>query len=333
MIYFAILKLNSEASFDGRTQDDVERGSVMKYDLVIIGAGPAGISASLYAASRGLRVLILEKEKVGGTVGKVSLVTHYATVEPEETGAAFAKRLENQALSAGVDIRYENVTRVALAQAVKTISTDEKTYEARAVVLANGSTPKKLGIPGESELAGKGMYLNAARDGKTYQGKNMYVVGGADGAIKEALYLSRFAKKLTVIHFEPQLGAIAEFTDKLFKLPNVSVRLGKRLTAVSGRDRVEKLELTDVASGAKEEITDSGCGVFIYAGATPNTGMYTELSLQGGYIPVNEKMETAVPGVYTAGDIRVKQVRQVATAVADGAIAGINAAAYLKNHA
>lgn len=302
----------------------------MRYDLIVIGAGPAGISASLYAVSRGLNVLVLEKEKVGGIIGKVSTVTHYAAVLPDETGATFAKRLEQQALNAGVQIRYESVVQVALTGDVKKVTTAKQAYEAGAVILANGSTPKKLEIPGEQGLEGKGIGLNAAQDGSRYAGQDIYVVGGADGAIKEAVFLAGFAKKLTVIHFEPKLGAIPEFTDKLGRLRNVEVRLEKRLTAVMGTDRVEKLELTDESTGKKEMIEDDGCGIFIYAGTAPNTRIYPELRRVNQYIPVNEKMETEIKGVYAAGDIRVKQVRQVATAVSDGAIAGIHAAAYLK---
>jgi thioredoxin reductase (NADPH) len=306
------------------------KGKQMKYDLIVIGAGPAGISASLYAVSRGLHVMELEKEKVGGIIGKVSTVTHYSAILPGETGETFAKRLEEQALAAGVTLRYENVVGVELSGDVKQVTTGRQTYEADAVILANGSTPNKLGIPGEAELTGRGFGMNAAQDGGRYRGKDIYVVGGADGAIKEAVYLAQFAKKLTVIHFERQLGAIAEFTRKLSALPNAEVRLGKRLTAVFGTDHVEKLELTDEATGKKEWISDDGCGIFVYAGTSPNTRLCRELELAGGYIPVNEKMETAIRGVYAAGDIRVKQVRQAATAVADGAIAGINAAAFCK---
>jgi thioredoxin reductase (NADPH) len=302
----------------------------MRYDLIVIGAGPAGISVAVYAASRGLQVLVLEKKKVGGIIGNVSTVTHYTAILPEETGATFAKRMEVQALSSGVEIRYEEVTEVTLEGKAKTITTNQQVYETSAVILANGSTPKKLNIPGESELAGKGIGLNAARDGKNYEGKDIYVVGGADGAIKEAIYLSAFAKKLTVIHFESRLGAIPQFMNKLSKLDNVEVLLEKRLTAVYGTDHVERLELTDEKTGTRQLVDDDGCGIFIYAGTVPNTQLYTQLDLAGGYISVNAKMETKIPGVYAAGDIRVKQVRQVATAVSDGAVAAINAAVYIK---
>lgn len=253
-------------------------------------------------------------------------VTHYTALEAQETGTTFAARMKEQALAAGVEIVYANVTGVALAGETKTVTTDKGTYEARRVILANGSTPRKLGIPGESELAGKGMGMNAARDGAAYAGKNVYVVGGADGAVKEALYLAAFAKHLTIIHFEDQLGCIAEFRQKVAAAGNITLRLGSRLQAVYGQDQVERLDILNVHDGSVETVEDPGCGIFVYAGLVPNTSLYTELTLEDGYIPTNEKMETALPGVYAAGDIRVKQVRQVATAVSDGAIAAINAA-------
>lgn len=296
------------------------------YDIIIIGAGPAGISAGIYAVSRGKKTLVLEKAQVGGIIGKVSTVTHYTAIQAKETGATFAGRMEEQARGAGVEIAHETVTGVTLAGEVKKVCTDKGTYEAKRVILANGGTPRKLGIPGEAELAGKGMGMNAARDGASYAGKNIYVVGGADGAVKEALYLANFAKQLTIIHFKDQLGCIPEFREKVAAAGNITLRLGSRLHGVYGNDQVERLEIASEKDGSIETIEAPGCGIFVYAGVTPNTELYTELTLEGGYIPTNEKMETAIPGVYAAGDIRVKQVRQVATAVADGAIAAINAA-------
>lgn len=296
------------------------------YDIIIIGAGPAGISAGIYAVSRGKRTLILEKAQVGGIIGKVSTVTHYTAIEKQETGATFAARMKEQALQAGVEIVQAEAVRVALTGEVKSVTTDRGIYEAKRIILANGGTPRKLGIPGEKELAGKGMDMNAARDGAAYAGKNVYVVGGADGAVKEALYLAGFAKQVIIVHFEEQLGCIAEFRQKVAAAGNISVRLASRLHAVYGQDQVERLEIASEQDGSIETIEDPGCGIFVYAGILPNTELYTELALEGGYIPTNDKMETAIPGVYAAGDIRVKQVRQVATAVSDGAIAAINAA-------
>lgn len=296
------------------------------YDIIIIGAGPAGISAGIYAVSRGKKVLVLEKAQVGGIIGKVSTVTHYTALQPRETGATFAARMKEQALAAGVEIAYETVTAVELSGEIKTIRTDKGVHQAPRVILANGGTPRKLGIPGEAELAGKGMSLNAPRDAQAYAGRNLYVVGGADGAVKEALYLAGFARRLTIIHFEDTLGCIPEFRSKVAAADNITLRLGSRLHGVYGNGQVERLEIADVHTGKIETVEDPGCGIFVYAGTTPNTQLYGELALQDGYILTNDKMETSLPGVYAAGDIRVKQVRQVATAVSDGAIAAINAA-------
>ncbi len=296
------------------------------YDIVIIGAGPAGISAAIYAVSRGKSTLLIEKEQVGGLIGKVSTVTHYSALVEPETGETFAERLKSQALGAGVKIVDEEVLSVTLESDIKEIVTNKDYYQSRTVILANGTTARTLGIPGEAEFKGKGIGMNAAKDGAAYAGKNVYVVGGADGAIKEAIYLSKLAKKVTIIHFEEKLGAIPEFLNKVEASPNMEVCLNSRLTRVSGKDCVDTLEITSEKTGEKRVIQDPGCGIFVYAGSTPNTEMYSELKLQDGFIPVNEKMQTALPGVYAAGDICVKQVRQVATAVADGAIAAINAA-------
>lgn len=296
------------------------------YDIVIIGAGPAGISAGIYAVSRGKRTLIIEKNVVGGLIGKVSTVTHYAGIVEGETGVTFSKRMKEQAENAGVEIAYETVKQVALNGNIKKIYTENTVYQAKKVILANGTTPRKLGILGEAELAGKGIGLNAAKNGKTYEGKHVYVVGGADGAVKEALYLAKYAELVTIVHFEETLGCIAEFQEKVANTANIELRLGARLHAVYGVERVESLEISDERTGSIETISDPGCGIFIYAGTIPNTELYTELELHNGFVPVNKNQETEIDGVYAAGDICEKQIRQVATAVSDGTIAAIHAA-------
>lgn len=298
------------------------------YDVIIIGGGPAGISAAIYAVSRGSKVLVLEQNKIGGLIGNVSTVTHYCGIIENETGTTIARRMEKQALDAGVEIKIEKVVKVDLMGEKKEIQTVNETYFASKVIIANGTTPRKLNIPGESELANKGVGLNALKDGKKYQGRHVYVVGGADGAIKEAIYLAKLASKVTIIHFEEKLGCINEFIKKLEQLDNIEVRLNKRIKAIYGTNEVEALDLIDEKDGTIEHLEDQGCGIFIYAGSTPNTELYSQLKLENGFICVNENMETTISGVYAIGDIRVKQVRQVATAVSDGTIAGIHAATH-----
>ncbi len=294
------------------------------YDMIVIGAGPAGVSAAVYGKSRGKKVLLLEKNQVGGLIGTVSTVTHYTAIVQEETGGSFAERMKAQALGAGVEIRYEKVTETKLKGKVKKVITDQGTYEARTLILANGGSGRMLGIPGENL---KGVRLNAPKDGPNYKGKNVYVIGGADGAVKEALYLARIAAKVTIVCVEEELACIREFKDKVVSCNNIEIMPHTSLTAVYGGESVEALEFTDNKTGKKQSVKDTECGVFVYAGIVPNTQMYTELKLDGGYIPVDCDMQTEIPGVFAAGDICVKKVRQVATAVADGAIAGIQAAA------
>lgn len=296
------------------------------YDVVIIGAGPAGISAAIYAVSRGKKTLVIERAQVGGLIGRVSAVTHYAGITEGETGVTFSEKLKAQAERANIELVYETVVSVKLSGEKKEIQTKQHTYEAAKVILANGTSPRKLGIVGEAELCGKGMSMNAAQHGMLYRGKNVYVVGGADGAVKEALYLAQYAAQVTIIHFEETLGCIAEFKEKVVKTPNIKLRLNSRLHGVYGTEKVNSLEISNERTGAIETIEDSGCGIFVYAGTVPNTELYTELRLENGFIPVDENMKTELPGVYAAGDIRVKQVRQVSTAVADGTIAAVHAA-------
>lgn len=294
------------------------------YDIIVIGAGPAGISAAIYGKSRGKSVLALEKTKVGGLIGTVSTVTHYTAITEEETGKTFAKRMEAQARKSGVEIRYETVTDVTLTGEIKKVVTSKGRYEAKALILANGGSGRMLGIPGENL---KGVRLNAPKDGPNYQGKTVYVIGGADGAVKEALYLAKTAGKVVIVCVEDALACIQEFKDKVKSFNNIEIMPHTSLTAVYGDESVEELEFTDNKTGEKHLVRNAECGVFVYAGVVPNTQMYTELTLDGGYIPVDDNMRTEIPGVFAAGDICVKKVRQVATAVADGAIAGIQAAA------
>ncbi len=307
------------------------KNSFNNYDAIIIGGGPAGVSAGIYLASRGLNPIIFEKHKIGGTVGDVSSVTHYLSVSNDETGESFSNKLKNQLEKYKIPVINEEIISTELDGVIKIIKTKDKEYVSKVVIIANGTTPRKLGIIGEEELFGKGVCHNPSKEGILYKGKEIFVVGGADGAIKEAIYLSQFAKKLTIIHFEDKIGAIAEFKNKLDNLNNIELCLHSRVAKINGRNYIESLDIIDEKTKEIKNIKTSEAGVFIYAGSTPNTEIYKDLKLKDNFIEVNNKMETNISGVYAAGDICDKQIRQVATAVADGTIAGVNATIYLKN--
>ncbi len=302
----------------------------MLYDVIVIGGGPAGISASIYAVSRGLKILVLEKDAVGGIIKNVSTVTHYSGILENESGTTFADRLKSQALNSGVEIRIEDVTSLSLENKSKQVITNQNVYEAKAVVLANGTSPRHLNIPGEEAFQGNCVHYNLSNEGKPYEGKDVYVVGGSDGALKEALFLTKIASKVTLIHFEDQLGAISEFVEKAKVNPKLSLCLHSRLTQIHGTDHVTRLDITDVHTNEVQSITVDGCGIYLFAGSTPNTSLYEAVTLEDGFIVTNDSMETNLPGVFAAGDIRKKVVRQIATAVSDGAVAGIRAATYVK---
>lgn len=298
------------------------------YDVIIIGAGPAGMCAAIYAASRSLNTLVLEQEAPGGVLGKVSVVTHYPGIVAGETGASIAGRMREQVEQAGVPIRMERVNTAELRGEVKTVRTECGTYEARAVILANGTTPRVLGVPGEREFTGRGVSYSATRDGDACRGGEVLVVGGSDGALKETLYLSTLAKHVTLVHFEDRLGAIREFADRAERAPNIEILLHTRLSEIRGDgNRAAACVLIDGHTGETSQRPVDG--VFLYAGATPNTEFLTDLTLEDGYIVTDEAMRTSLPGVFAAGDIRKKAVRQASTAVSDGTLAALSAKSYL----
>ena len=193
-IYHFSLWVNCAILTTEKLTIEKERGGRRMYDICIIGAGPAGISSAIYAVSRGLKTIVLEQKAVGGLLGGVSTVTHYAGIIEEETGETFAARLKAQAEGAGVEIVMEQVKKAKLTGQVKIIETDQGSYEAKAVIIAAGTRPRRLGIEGEEEFQGRGTGMNPAKDGARYVGKDIFVVGGADGAVKEALYLAKSQK-------------------------------------------------------------------------------------------------------------------------------------------
>ncbi|WP_297791396.1 NAD(P)/FAD-dependent oxidoreductase [uncultured Anaerococcus sp.] len=287
-------------------------------DLIIIGAGPCGVSAALYAQSRGCDLTIFEKEQVGGLIGKVSKVSHYTSVIVDEDGESFRKRLENQIKAYGLDLRYEEVTKLEKKDAYFLVTTNKGSYEAKKVIVAAGSTPKEL------DLDSKGYEIAhwARGSEERVSGKVVLVNGGSDGACKEALYLSKFAKEVHIIQNQEALMCINEFRKQIEASSNITVHTGVSLTSIDkDGDHVCKASL----SNGEEIKSQEGLEVFAMIGQYPNTG-FIDIDLSKNDLGfIVSDIKTPIEGLFVAGDIRVKAVKQVATAVNDGALAGIEA--------
>lgn len=300
------------------------------YDLAVIGGGPAGISAALYARARGMETILVERDAIGGLIGKVSLVSHYVGVEAGETGDSFASRMKAQLEASGCAIKLGEVTGLSLEGKVKKIALGDQIVEARSVVIATGSSPRKLGLAGEDQL-GLGVWARDCIGAIT--GREIVVVGGSDGALKEALYLTDYASQVHLVHFEPQLGAISEFLSQVGKKQNITVYLHSTVTAIEGHGAVQKITVHNSQTKENRSFQAADGGVmplFVYIGQVPNSAVAGGvLALNDGFIVTENDVSTRISGVFVAGDVRVKAVRQVSTAVSDGTLAGIRAKQYV----
>jgi thioredoxin reductase (NADPH) len=289
------------------------------YDMLIIGGGPAGVTAALYGARAGLSVLLLEKMITGGEIVSTERLDNYPGFPEGITGAEFGELLAGHLKSLSVPVRFEAVEEVSLRGEQKKVFTNGEEYPAQNVVIATGTVPNLLNVSGELELRGKGVSYCATCDAAFFRGKEVAVVGGGDAALEEALFLARFAKKIYVIHRRDSFRAVKVLQDRLFDLPNVQVLWNSTVQKMEGEKRLTGLRILHDG----KELLLSVDGVFVYVGRVPNTAfLQNQLDLdERGFICTNEKMETSLPGVYAAGDVRRKELRQVVTAAADGAIA------------
>jgi thioredoxin reductase (NADPH) len=302
------------------------------YDVIIIGAGAAGLAAGLYAARSRLRTVLLERLGVGGQLGLTEWIDDYPGFADGVSAADLTIAMENQAKRFGLEVTYDEVLSVDLTDKVKVVTGAEATYRAKTVIIASGGQPARLNVPGEVEFQGRGVSYCAVCDGAFFQNQPLAVVGGGDSAVEEGDFLTRYASQVTIIHRREELRAAKVLQERAFANPKVSFLWNTVVERIEGDQSVNRLALRNVHSG--EQSTLEVGGVFIFIGYRPNTGFLGEqVTLDvNGYIVTDEAMRTNLPGVFAAGDVRQKVLRQITTAVADGSIAALSADAYLKEH-
>lgn len=299
------------------------------YDLIVVGGGPGGYTAALYAARAGLDTLVLEKLSAGGQMALTEEIDNYPGFEDGIDGFTLAEKMQRQAERFGAKSAYAQVERMDLAAAPKVLETSEGTFYSRAVVLATGANPRALDLPDEAALTGRGVAYCAACDGMRYKGKTVVVVGGGNSAAADAMLLSRIAKKVILVHRRDTLRATKVYHAPLMQAENIEFCWNSTVTELLHKDNLTGVKLKDVNTGQETVIPCDG--VFISVGRKPATEQVAgQLELdRSGYIIADETTKTSLPGVYAVGDVRTKPLRQVVTAVADGATAVHMAEEYL----
>ena len=296
------------------------------YDMLILGGGPGGYTAALYAARAGLSVKVLEKLSAGGQMALTTQIDNYPGFPEGIDGFELGERMQQQAERFGAETEYAEVTAVELNQDPKVIHTSEGDFWGKTVVIATGANPRKLGIEKEDALVGRGVAYCAACDGMAFRGKRVAVVGGGDSAVADALLLSRVAKEVTLIHRRDTLRATKIYHESLKNTENISLLMNSQVKALLADKRLTGI-LVQTPEGEREIPVE---GIFISVGRKPNTALFEgQLTLENGYIKAGEDTKTNIPGVYAVGDVRTKQLRQIVTAVADGAMAVHSAESYL----
>jgi len=304
---------------------------IKEYDIIILGGGPAGLSAGLYAARGNVKTVILEKLIPGGQLNNTLEVENYPGMD-HVTGPQIAQAMETQTKRFGCEIINNVETKkVSFTSDYKVIETDKGTFKAKVLIVATGSEYKKLGAPGEVEYSGKGVSYCAVCDGAFFKEKELVVIGGGDAAVEEGTYLTRYASKVTIVHRRNEFRAEKIIQDRAFKNPKVNIVWDTTVPKINGDILgVTSVTLKDVKTGEEKDFKCDG--VFIYVGLVPNTVFFKDLVNldSGGRIITNEKMETNVPGVYAAGDVRETPLKQAVTAAADGSLAATMALGYLE---
>ncbi len=299
-------------------------------DMIVVGGGPAGMGAAIYAQRAGLSVMVVERSPVcGGQMLNTYAVDNYLGL-PGAGGMELGQKFREHCDKLGVEFAEASVNELQLNGKVKKVIADGQTYECRTVVLATGASHSKLGAPGEEELAGMGVSYCATCDGAFFRGKETAVVGGGDVAAGDAIFLARTCSKVYVIHRRDALRAAGSLQKTLFRLPNVEMVWSSTVASINGDSQVESITVDDKKNGGRREIPVSG--VFIAAGIIPESKLCIDQVRcdEKGYVIAGESCETDIEGVYAVGDLRTKQLRQIITAVADGANAVASAQRYLE---
>lgn len=302
------------------------------YDMIVVGGGPGGYTAALYAARAGMQVAVVEKLAAGGQMAQTHQVDNYPGFEDGIDGIDLADKMQDQAHRFGAETIYAQVEHLELEAVPKTVHTDQGDYFAKTVVIATGANPRKLGLPMEQEFTGRGVHYCAACDGMFYRGNTVVVVGGGNTAAADALALSRIAQKVYVVHRRDTLRATKLYHKPLLEAKNVEFLWNSAITALEGDGRLSGVVVKDLQNGQERFLEVNG--LFVSIGRVPATALAEgQLQLdQAGYIQAGEDTESSLPGVYAVGDVRSKQVRQIVTAVADGAVAAHAAESYLAQY-
>ena len=303
-----------------------------RYDVIIIGAGPAGLTAAIYGARSKLSTLYIEKLSTGGQAATTDEIENYPGFPAGISGPELTANMEDQARRFGAARLAANVAKIEVAGEWKIVKTNKGDYEALAVIIASGAAPKLLGCPGELEFRSRGVSYCATCDAAFYEDTNVMVVGGGDSAVEEAMYLTRFAAKVTLIHRRDGLRATKIVQERALANPKLDILWNTVVEEIGGSDIVEKIVLKNTLTGETRELAVDG--VFIYVGLEPNTSWLGGLveTDGAGYIKTDATMLTNVPGIYAAGDVRHTPLRQVVTAAADGAIAAFYAEKHVEEY-
>lgn len=302
------------------------------YDVIVVGAGPAGLTAALYSARSKLKTLFIEKLTTGGQAATTDEIENYPGFPEGITGPELAKHMEDQAKRFGAERLAAKVDALKLDGDLRIINTNKGDFSAKVLIVASGAAPKLLGCPGELKFRARGVSYCATCDAAFYEGASVMVVGGGDSAVEEANYLTKFADKVTLVHRRNSLRATKVVQDRAMANPKLEFVWNTTVEEITGDEVVEKAILKNLVSGEKQEVPIDG--IFIYVGLQPNTewlGGQIETD-EHGYIPTDDNMRTNIPGVYAVGDLRTKLLRQVVTAAADGAIAAYHAEKYIEDH-